>query len=190
MENEDDRCRLPEAILQADVTMKPSIKIGWCSPLEDAPLLRHCGLDFIEVALAPLGIESAAGLATAKARVQASVLPVEAFNNFLPGDMRVVGPDADIPRFKVYLAHAAELLAHAAAQIVVYGSGWARNVPEGYERSRAEDEFAESLRLSADGLKGTGTTLVIEPLNRKESNIVNSVAEGAAFVRRVNRPEV
>jgi sugar phosphate isomerase/epimerase len=122
--------------------------------------------------------------------VRASVLAVETFNNFLPGDIRVVGPDADIPRFKAYLSRAAELLAHAAAQIIVYGSGWARNVPEGYERSRGEDEFAESLRLSADALKGTGTTLVIEPLNRRESNLVNSVAEGADFVRRVNRPEI
>jgi len=32
--------------------------------------------------------------------------------------------------------------------------------------------------------------VVVEPLNRTESNIITSVAEGASYVRRVNRPGV
>lgn len=152
--------------------------------------MRDVALDFVEVALAPLGIEDAAGFADAKRAIVRSALPTLAFNSFLPQDLRVVGPEADIPRFKAYLARAAELLAHGGARIVVYGSGWARNVPESYERARGEAQFIESLRLSAGALAGTGTTLVIEPLNRSESNIANSIAEGVYFAEAVGRPEV
>ena len=41
-----------------------------------------------------------------------------------------------------------------------------------------------------DPFSGSGTTLVIEPLNRKESNLCNSVADGVRLARQLNRPEV
>lgn len=166
------------------------MRLGWCAPLRDAPLLRRLGFDFIEVALAPLGLEDKATLATAKKAALSSPLPTSAFNTFFPRDIRVVGPDIDVPRVRDYLARAAEILGEAGARVVVLGSGWARNVPEGWERARAEEQFTETLSWCAGALEGTGCTLVIEPLNRKESNIVNSVAEGVDFAERVNRPEI
>lgn len=164
--------------------------IGWCRALSDTPLMREIGFDFVEVSLAPLGLEDPNSFASAKRAVAGSALPTAAFNNFLPQDMRVVGPDADLPRFKTFLSLAAELLAHGRARVVVFGSGWARNIPDGWERKRGEAEMLEALRLSADALAGTGTTLVIEPLNRKECNLINSVGEAVTFARAVNRPEV
>lgn len=164
--------------------------IGWCRPLSDAPLMRDVGLDFVEVALVPLGLENQATFAAAKKAVAAAALPTAAFNTFLPSDVRVVGPEADIPRFRDYLARAAEILALGEAKVVVFGSGWARSIPEGWDRARGEEEMREALRLSADALVGTGTTLVIEPLNRKESNLINSVADGRAYAEAIDRPEV
>lgn len=48
----------------------------------------------------------------------------------------------------------------------------------------------ESALLIADECEGTGLTLVIEPLNTKESNIINSVAEGVALARSINRAPI
>jgi sugar phosphate isomerase/epimerase len=166
------------------------MKLGWCGPIENAPIIANAGLDFIEVPLAPLGLEERASFAAAKRAVAASPLPTLAFNLFLPSDMRVVGPEVDRDRVKSYLSRAAELLAYAQSKIVVYGSGRARNVPEGFDRAKAEAQFIDSLHWSAEALKGSGTTLVIEPLNRKESNIVNSVREGVRFAKALNRPEI
>jgi hypothetical protein len=39
---------------------------------------------------------------------------------------------------RAYLGRAAELLEAAGARIVVYGSGWSRNLPEGWSRDRQE----------------------------------------------------
>ncbi len=164
--------------------------IGWCRPLSDTPLMRDVGLDFVEVALAPLNLEDRASFTAAKKAVAGAALPTAAFNTFLPKDIRVVGPEADIPRFKDYLSRAAEILALGEARVVVFGSGWARSIPEGWDRARGEEEMREALRLSADALAGTGTTLVIEPLNRAESNLINSVREGREFAEAVDRPEI
>jgi sugar phosphate isomerase/epimerase len=166
------------------------MKLGWCGPIENAAIIAKAGLDFIEVPLAPFGLEDQTSLAAAKRAIAACQLPTSAFNIFLPRDMRVVGPDIDIRRVKSYLGRAAELLAYAQSKIVVFGSGRSRNVPDGFDREKAEAQFIDSLLLSADALKGSDTTLVIEPLNRKESNIVNSVGEGVRFAKAVNRPEI
>ena len=87
------------------------MKLGWCGPIENAAIIAKAGLDFIEVPLAPFGLEDRTSLAAAKKAIAASPLPTLAFNLFLPRDMRVVGADVDLDRVKSYLGRAAELLA-------------------------------------------------------------------------------
>lgn len=166
------------------------MKIGWCGRLENAEIMKRVGLDYIEIPIAPLNIEDDEDFKAAKAAIASSPLATTASNTFFARDIRVVGPEIDERRVKSYIARAAEICATAKSNVVVLGSGWARNVPEHWERSRAEDQFVETLSWCADALKGTGTTLVIEPLNRKESNLINSVDEGVRFAKRVDRPEI
>lgn len=166
------------------------MRIGWCRALEDADLVKRVGYDFIEVPLAPMGLEDRESFEASKKRVSASPLPTCAFNVFFPQDIRIVGPDVDVRRVKNYLARAAELLGEARAEIVVLGSGWARNAPENWARSRAEEQLLQALSWCADALEGSGVTLAIEPLNRRESNIVNSVAEAVDYAKRISRSEI
>jgi sugar phosphate isomerase/epimerase len=158
------------------------MKLGWCAPLKDAGLVRDAGYDYIELPLAAQDFSPGAKIE--------SPLPVGAFNYFWPRDMRIVGEHVDDAKLDRYLGRAAEIMGGVGAKIAVMGSAWARNVPEGFERSRAEDQIVHALDRIADHLKGTGVTLAIEPLYAKESNIINSVAEGADLARGVNRPEI
>jgi sugar phosphate isomerase/epimerase len=166
------------------------MQIGWCAPLADADAVKRAGLDFIEPPLAPLGLEDATAFAAAKADIARCPLPTSAFCVLFPRDMTVVGSNVDERRVKTYLGRAAELLNVGKARIIVFGSGWARNIPDDWERARGEQQYLQSLSWCADALKGSGTTLVIEPLNRKESNLVNSVAEGVRYAKLVDRPEI
>jgi sugar phosphate isomerase/epimerase len=143
-------------------------------------MIRDAGFDYIEL---PLAAQDFA------AKIE-SPLPVGAFNYFFPQDIRIVGPDVDDARLDDYLARAAALMERVNASAAVMGSAWARNVPDGFERARAEAQIVRALDRCADRLQGSGVTLAIEPLYRKESNIINSVAEGVSFARRVNRPEI
>jgi sugar phosphate isomerase/epimerase len=166
------------------------MRFGWCAPLTDADLIKQAGFDYIEYPLAAQGLEDRTIFAASKKALAASPLPAAACNYFMPRDMRVVGPDIDAGRVKSYLARAAELMGGAGTLSCVFGAAWARNIPEGWARDRAEAQYLQALDWCADALQGTGVTLAIEPLYRKESNFINSVAEGANFARQVNRPEI
>jgi sugar phosphate isomerase/epimerase len=148
------------------------------------------GYDFIEVPLSPFGLEDDESLREAKAIVSRVDLPMRVFNWFFPQDMMIVGPKVDQNRIKGYLARAAELMHSAKAKVGGVGSGWARSVPQGFDRARAEQQLLEAFNWCADALEGTGVTLAIESQNRKETNIIQSIPEAVLYAQRVNRPEV
>lgn len=165
-------------------------RIGWCGPLQSVALMKEAGFDYIEAQLVPMKLEDDVAFRDAKARVGDLPLPALAFSYLFPHDARIVGPEKDEHRNRTYFARVVELLTLARARVVVLGSGWTRNIPEGWTPGKAEDEFLTTLAWCADALQGSGTTLVIEPLNRKESNLVNSVADGVRLAKMLNRTEV
>ena len=164
--------------------------IGWCGPLDRAADMHAAGLDYIEAQLVPMALEDNAAFASAKARIRELPLPALAMSYLFPHDVRIVGPEADETRNRAYFDRVVDVLALAKSRVVVLGSGWTRNIPEGWTQAQAEEAFLKTLASCADALKGVGTTLVIEPLNRKESNLVNSVADGVRLAKLLNRPEV
>ncbi|KAA1013139.1 sugar phosphate isomerase/epimerase [Paraburkholderia panacisoli] len=170
--------------------MTTTPQFGWCGPLQNAALMKEAGLDYIEAQLVPMKLEDDASFANTKALIKELPLPALAFSYLFPHDARIVGPEKDEPRNRAYFDRVVELLTLSRARVVVLGSGWTRNIPEGWTQAQAEDEFLTTLGWCADALEGSGTTLVIEPLNRKESNLVNSVADGARIAKSLNRPEV
>ena len=46
------------------------MKIGWCQSLPNAPLLREIGYDFVELPLAPMGLEARDTFEAGKQAVQ------------------------------------------------------------------------------------------------------------------------
>jgi len=166
------------------------MKTGWCAPLREAELLHRLGFDFIELPLAAFVFEDRTSFESAKKALNAAALPASAFNVFFPRGLRVVGEEVDGVRIRTYIDRATDFLHNAQAKVAVLGSAAARNVPEGFDRTRAEDQFLQVLSWCADAIEGTGITLAVEPLNRKESNLINSVAEAVSFAERINRPQI
>ena len=146
--------------------------IGWCGLLANATSIHAAGLDYIEAQWVPMKLDDDAAFATAKARVRELPLPALAMSYLFPHDVRIVVPGTDERRGRAYFDRVVELLALARSRIVVLGSGWTRNIPEGWTQAQAETEFLATLSWCADALQGSGTPLVIQPLYRKESNLV------------------
>lgn len=166
-----------------------SPQIGWCGTPDKAAAMHAAGLDYIELQLVPLRLEDDGAFAAAKAVVRELPLPVPVMSYLFPHDLRLVGPDVHQDRARAYIDRVAELLALAGATHVVYGSGWTRNVPEGFDARRTEDQFVHALHWIAQALPD-GATLIIEPLNRKESNQCNHVADGVRLARRTGLANV
>ncbi|WP_282936809.1 sugar phosphate isomerase/epimerase family protein [Paenibacillus sp. RC67] len=163
---------------------------GWCTGIEHVDELKEHGYDYIECPLAPLMMEEPEVFKKALSKYANRSIPVRAWNIFFPGGLKLVGPEADEPKIRSYVARAVDTMNRAGSSIAVLGSGRSRYVPEGWERERAEEQLLRVLSLIADECEGTGLTLVIEPLNTKESNIINSVAEGVALARSINRAPI
>ncbi|TDF95783.1 sugar phosphate isomerase/epimerase family protein [Paenibacillus piri] len=163
---------------------------GWCMPIEHAGELKEYGYDYIECALAPFLKQDDDAVKKALPLYVNSPLPVKAWNVLFPGDLKVVGPDVNEDRVKQYIKKAVDTMQQVGSSIFVFGSGAARSVPEGWDRKRAEEQIVNVLNWYAGELEGSKLTLVIEPLNTKESNIINSVAEGVQFAKLLNHSHI
>ena len=119
-----------------------------------------------------------------------ATLPIAAANGFLPGDLRSTGPAVDLERLRRYATAAFRRARQVGIGIVVYGSGASRQVDEGFDRARAEQQFVEALRTVGPPAAEAGVTVVVEPLNTAECNLINSVTEGAEAVRAAGHPHV
>jgi sugar phosphate isomerase/epimerase len=115
---------------------------------------------------------------------------IGAANCFLPGDLKVTGPAVDHARLARYADAAFRRAAVVGARFIVFGSGGARQVPEGWPLADGFEQYVRALEICAPLAAKHGVVLVVEPLNRGECNLVNTVLEGAVAVARVNHPNI
>jgi len=114
----------------------------------------------------------------------------EAFNVFVPAALRIVGEAVD---FEALTAHVGVVLRRAASvggEVVVFGSGGARNAPEGFPPGRAYDQVVRFCRMAGEAAGRYGIVIAIEPLTRQGCNMINTVAEAVRLARDVDRREV
>ncbi|HEX9013590.1 MAG TPA: sugar phosphate isomerase/epimerase family protein [Anaerolineaceae bacterium] len=80
-----------------------------------------------------------------------------------------------------------ELADDLGAPVVTVGSfrGFAREAPR-----QTREDFAAVLREAGDFARERGVKLAVEPLNRYEGNLINTVAEGIAFLNELDHPAV
>ncbi len=158
------------------------MRFGCCGGIADAPLLRDAGFDYIEL---PVGTLMSATDEAAYRRITDEILamglPVEACNVFIPATLKITGPDVEREPLWHYAATALQRMGEIGARVCVFGSGGARSIPDGFDRATALDQLAAFLDHVQEASARHGVRVVIEPLNRGESNVFNSVAESDAF---------
>jgi len=171
--------------------MAEGVRFGACRPPADAALAAKQGWDFLELPFGQLGVlDDPAGCAAVKEQLAAAGMQAESFHRFLPGQLRLVGDDLDALAVQRYVETALARVAAIGGRLAVFSGGRGRTIAQDYARERARDQFVQVLRHAGETAAGHGITLVLEPLNRKETNFVTSVAEGAEIVRTVGHPAV
>jgi sugar phosphate isomerase/epimerase len=162
-----------------------------CGP-ELASAVAKAGYTFIEATVGALlkPLESEAAFRDTLAQYRACGLPCPAVNCFVPAQIKITGPTADMHVLRDYVATVFTRAREAGVGIVVFGSAGARNIPEGFDRGKAWAQIVDFTRMIAPMAEKHGVLVVIEPLNRKESNVLNTVGEGARLAAEVNHPSV
>ncbi len=151
---------------------------------------KQAGFDYMELPVATVAALSEEDFAALKARVAAGGLPVEAMNVLFPGSLHLTGLGVDWKAVKAYLRLALGRAGQLGAKVVVFGSGGPRKVPEGYDHARAWGQLIRLLRMAEPIAAKNGLTIVIEPLNQKETNIIHTGSEGLALAKLVDRPHI
>ena len=96
------------------------------------------GYDYFEWTVGGLlkPLEGEDAFAAALAAVRAAPLPCPAVNCFLPAELKVTGPAVDPAALDRYVTTACRRAETAGVRVIVFGSGAARRVPDGFDPRR------------------------------------------------------
>jgi len=113
-------------------------------------------------------------------------------NLFLPGDLKVVGPDVNPVRVQAYMAEAIDRARALGIGRIVFGSGKAREVPDGFPMEDAYRQLKQAARWAseADEKAEDGIVICLEHLRHQETNIMNSLAEAGKIARELDMANV
>jgi sugar phosphate isomerase/epimerase len=164
------------------------VKVGYCTGLKNAEAAKAAGFDYVELSATEIAGLSDADFDAAAARLKQAGVATPAANLFVPQTIKVVGPDVDRAQQTAHVTKVMSRLSALGVQVLVFGSGGARRVPDGFSRDEAWTQLVDFSRRAAEEAKLHGITVAIEPLRRQETNIVNTAAEGLELVNAVNHP--
>ena len=168
------------------------MQFGFCTGDERrVEAMARLGYDYVERgAAALLPFEPAATWAPIHDRIRAAPLPTPALAGFIPAHLKVTGPDVDRAALHRYLTAVIGRAAAIGVEVINWGSAASRLVPDGWPMAAAWTQLEEFCHLAADVAQGSGVTIVIEPVNPDETNILHYVGEAYALAQRVDRPEI
>ncbi|HKB53054.1 MAG TPA: sugar phosphate isomerase/epimerase family protein [Ramlibacter sp.] len=89
-----------------------------------------------------------------------------------------------------FMRRLVELCAAMGGKYLVHGSPKQRSVPAGSTREQALARASECFAAVADAAARAGVVYCIEPLSTRETDLINTVAEAAAIVDRIDSPGV
>ena len=166
------------------------MRIGICTSVDQIQVVEKMGFDYIESAVVGIAKMTENEYREAVRIVRGADIGCEAFNVLFPGEIRLVGPDVDQGQIKEYLMGAFERIAELGARVVVFGSGGARKVPQDWSLVKGWSYLVNTARLVGEVASQYDLSIAMEPLNKRETNIINSVAEGIRFVNEVDHPNI
>jgi D-psicose/D-tagatose/L-ribulose 3-epimerase len=161
------------------------MRFGCCvRTVEQIHVLAQAGYDFCELPAAAVHpFEDEAAALPALREIEAAPLRPESFNVLVPAQLPLAGPRADLHALRTYLRRAFPRMARAGAALVVLGSGAARRIPDEVSRDQGLEQLADAMSMAAEEASWAGLELALEPLNRSECNVFNTLAESQAFIQ-------
>jgi sugar phosphate isomerase/epimerase len=160
--------------------------------MDKIALVKANGFDFLEETVSRFLMprETDEKFAENLAKLKQSDFPVYAVNSFLPGELKCVGPDVNEEAILTYAETAFSRMEKAGIKILVFGSGGSRRIPDGFDKTKAIAQFVSINKKIGPLAKKYKVTLVLEPLNYAETNLLNTVEEGIQITNEVNHPNI
>ncbi|WP_439557241.1 sugar phosphate isomerase/epimerase family protein [Dyadobacter sp.] len=181
-----------EAFAQLPLKPNYSIPLGVYAAYDKANFLRESGCTYIEESVGGFLIPADGDEQYEKnlQKLKHDNFPIKSYVILLPASLKTLGPEANheaiLQRTELVLKRAKE----CGSQYVVFGSGGSRIIPDGFDRATAKAQHIDLTKRMAPLAEKYGVTIAVEPLNRGETNFINSLAEGVEIVDTVKSPRV
>jgi D-psicose/D-tagatose/L-ribulose 3-epimerase len=180
------------------------MRIALCNEvLADVPLERQCevaaGLGYDGLEIAPFTLSgspqtiSTADAAKIRATIEASGLVVTGLHWLLvkPEGLSLTDPDATVrARTLAVMTHLVGLCAELGGAIMVHGSPKQRQIAPGETHATALARLQDALGQIALAAARVGVIYCIEPLSKRETALINTVAEATELVRAIDHPNL
>ncbi len=166
------------------------MEIGCCARLDRIDEVAAAGFDYIELPVTAAAAWTEEEFREGLAKLKAAGVPAPCFNILFPGEMELLNRAMTDETIAAYLRKAFPRVREMGGRTVVFGSGKCRRRPGNMDYDNAFRRLTEVTGLIGQIAAEHGITVVIEPLNQNETNMVNSVAEGACLRAAVNHPAV
>jgi sugar phosphate isomerase/epimerase len=167
------------------------MRLGICTGIDGMADAAAAGYDYVELAVPVLiADQDEAAFAPVRKSILDAPIPVEALNCFVPGHLRMTGPEVDLAAVRAHMDTALRRASEIGASIVVMGSGAARRAPDDFPLDRAMAQFVEAARMAGETAEKYGVTVALEPLVTKQCNFFNRVDTGVEIVEKVNHPRL
>jgi sugar phosphate isomerase/epimerase len=164
------------------------VRVGYCTGLKNLEAAKAAGFEYVELSATEIASLSDAEFDAAAARIRQIGIATPAANLFLPSTLKVTGPQADPQQQMAHVRKALTRLSKLGTEVVVFGSGGARRVPDGFSKEEAFRQLVDFGRRVAREARANGMTIAVEPLRRQETNIINTAAEGLELVTAIDDP--
>jgi sugar phosphate isomerase/epimerase len=165
---------------------------GICTSINNAAIMKAAGYSYVEENiknfLTPEESDEAFEANLEQARK--ALLNVYSYNGFLPSHLRSAGPETNHDEILKYAETAFRRAQQCGSKIIVWGSGGSRKLPADFPYSKGLEQFTELLKRMGPIAAKYDITVVIEPLNSKECNFINTVREATDIARAVNHPHI
>ncbi len=159
------------------------MRYGCCVGFEKTDyikLLAESGYDYFETNFQRISKSTDDEFAALKNIIKEYGIKCEAANCFLPGEYKLLSKDLDLSAVTELIENGMRKGFEIGLKTVVFGSGGARGLIDGVT-------FADGVKKLADFLGNIvspiaakyGITVATEPLRREESNMINTLSEGA-----------
>lgn len=166
------------------------MKIGVCTSVDKLELLEKLGYDQIELNIGAISQMDDKELSQLKEKLAQSRVQVKSGNCMFHGSLPQVYQDAGLATIRAYLAMVMPKLKALGITTAVFGSGWHRRMPEDMPQEKRREIICELLTVMEGEARKNGITVAVEPLNKKETNMLLTTAEAMTYIRELELPNL
>lgn len=170
--------------------------------LDAYKILKSNGYDYVELPFFRINALTEEEFEQLKSDLTLVGFKAEVCNGFFPPDFVLYSYNhktgkEDAEGFKAieqnvieFVTRGFERVVQLGCDTVVIGSGGARNIPEDMLPEVAFKQFSRILEICGDIGAKYGILVTVEPLNPKEVNFINTLADSLDIIEKLNHPNI